>query len=69
MEQSEPIGKTDQPDSPMFNSQEEAERAPKMQLKTCNWAGGQYNTGATVCYNHEQYQCGSNGWYKTGRAC
>lgn len=69
MEQSKPIGKTDQTDSPLFNSKEEAERGSPTPRNTCNYQGSEYSQGAHVCINHDDYQCGSSGWFKTGAHC
>jgi hypothetical protein len=63
---SQAIGKTDAPDSPLFESEEEANRFAQA---TCTHNGSTYQKGATVCINHVPYKCGNNGWFKNGTKC
>jgi hypothetical protein len=37
---------------------------------TCWWNGKQYSSGATVCSNQKEYECGATGaWSETGESC
>lgn len=62
---SKTIEKTTKPNSPVFESKEAAASA----AGTCTWEGQEYKKGETRCKNKVEFECGSNGWFKTGKSC
>ena len=61
---STPLGKTDQPDSPIYDSREAADLDV-----TCTWQGSSYGKGAQVCIGGKKHECGNNGWINLGFNC
>jgi hypothetical protein len=65
---SQPIGRSDGPDSPLLDEQPSDETNTAADA-TCTFEGQTYNKGATICINKEQFQCGNSGWFKNGKKC
>jgi hypothetical protein len=65
---SQPTGKSSEPDSPLHDEKPSNETDRKDDA-TCTYGGSTYNKGATICINHDQYQCGNSGWFKNGSKC
>ena len=65
---SEPIGETDQPDSPFLDSPGEETGRAKAEA-TCYYQGKQYKKGATICWGGKVHECGDNGWINIGKKC
>ena len=65
---SEPIGRSDEPDSPMVD--EEPADDTGTATASCTYQGSSYSPGAVICINKTQFKCASNGnWVKTGFSC
>jgi len=64
---SKPIGRSNEPDSPLHDK--EPDKADAAADATCTYQGSTYSKGATICINHDTYQCGNNGWFKNGGKC
>jgi hypothetical protein len=58
-------------DSPIYESEEEAESASSeaTPAATCTHGGSTYEKGDTICVNKVELQCGNNGWFKNGNKC
>lgn len=53
------ISSDEKPDSPIFNTAEEAAASC-----TCTYKEQTYEKGATVCMGKKKMECGCGGWYK-----
>lgn len=48
----------------------ESELADNTAAVTCYYDGSNYGFNARICDgNRQEWQCGTNGWYRTGRVC
>jgi hypothetical protein len=59
---SDPIGKSDKPDSPKFSTEEEAQRAGTARAANCIYNGQAYSIGAQVCQAGTLKTCTAWGW-------
>jgi hypothetical protein len=61
---------TDSEPMPQFETREEMDAAPRTtDGETCEFNHHTYRRGETICWNHTEFECGKNGWFKTGRGC
>ena len=65
---SEPIGKSEKPDSPLHDKEPDANKTAAADT-TCTYQGSTYKKGDTICINHDKYECGYDGWFSIGRKC
>lgn len=73
-EANEPIGSTDQPDAPIFESKEKHDDAIEHGQQSCEsggcpYKGNTYAYGTRLCINGTYHQCGTFGWYDTKYSC
>ena len=55
----DPIGKSDQPNSPTLDRGEEV----------CHWDGNQYASGAKICIDGNVHRCKGGVWRRTKKFC
>lgn len=63
---SEPIGTTQEADSPIT---EQAESDEAQGSPTCNYDGKVYNVGDVICISHITHVCTGFGWKNLGGHC
>jgi len=66
---SEPIGKSEEPDSPFHDKSPSVDANASAVDATCTYKGSTYSKGAKICINKTQFECGNNGWFKNGKSC
>jgi hypothetical protein len=64
---SQPIGTTSEPDSPFISKP--TEDTGSSAAITCSYNGSTYQKGEHICINHDHYECGKGGWFRTGCHC
>lgn len=67
---SEPIGSTDQPDSPVSDDKEGSVQSDLASGATCYYNGRQYRQGAQICRAGEVHECNRRGeWTNLRQRC
>lgn len=66
----EPMGVTDEPDSPPYDELPTDDSAAMFEAqKVCVLNGQTYKNGDTVCGWNHRYQCRNGKWVKVGEGC
>jgi len=67
---SQPIGPTDEPDSPILDSAPDSTESERTAAPvTCTYDFQSYGEGARICMTGKIHECTNRGWVSTGKSC